>query len=275
MEGEDEDNSDPGSFGGAKVWKRIITVAAGAIMNLFIAFLITFFLVIFTDSAFSTTVAGFQENNVSHETGLEIGDKIIRVDGKKINISTDISVAFSRTYGKKNVEVIVKREGQEVTLSDIEFPVVEVSEGIMSMVPDFFVTAEQKTVFSVLRNTVFETASYVTMMYESLYDMLSGRVSLKYVSGPVGTSEVIAEAASVGFSSLASLVAMISINLCVINLLPLPALDGGRLVFLFIEWIFKKPVNKTIEGYIHFAGMMLLIILFVLITFKDIFFPVY
>ncbi len=112
-------------------------------------------------------------------------------------------------------------------------------------------------------------------MYESLFDMITGRVSLKYVSGPIGTSQVIAEAAASGLASLASLMALISINLCVINLLPLPALDGGRLVFLVIEGIRKKPINRDAEAIVHFVGLILLLILMVVIAFKDIFFPIY
>ncbi len=275
MEGEDDESEDPSAFCNKPVWKRILVVAAGAIMNLLIALVITFFLVLSESKLPSVTVAEFYDTAVSDEYGLEVGDKIIKIDGKAVNIYTDISGAFSRTYGKESVDITVLRDGEKVFLDDVQFPLIQISEDMSSIVPDFYVMAETKTVGSVLRHTFFRTVSYVTMMYESLFDMITGRVSLKYVSGPIGTSQVIAEAAASGFASLASLMALISINLCVINLLPLPALDGGRLVFLVIEAIRKKPVNRDAEAIIHFVGLILLLILMVVIAFKDIFFPIY
>ncbi len=275
MEGEDEDSTDPGAFCNRPVWKRILVVVAGAAMNLIIAVIITFCLVLSEQNLPSVTVAQFYDNNLSSGYGLEVGDRIVEIDGKKVNIYTDISGAFSRTYGNESVDMVVLRDGEKVVLEDVRFPMIEINESLNSIVPDFYVAPEVKTVGTVLHHTFFRSISYVTMMYESLFDMVTGRASLKYVSGPIGTSAVIAEAASEGLSSLAYLVALISINLCVINLLPLPALDGGRLVFLIIEGIRRKPLNRDVEGVIHLVGMGLLLLLTVIIAFKDIFFPVY
>ena len=275
MEGEDEDSSDPEAFCNKPVWKRILVVVAGAAMNLIIAVIITFCLVLSEQNLPSVTVAQFYEDNVSSAYGLEVGDRILEIDEKKVNIYTDISGAFSRTYGKESVDMVVLRDGEEVILYGVAFPMVAINDDLSSIVPDFYVAAETKTVGTVLHHTFFRSVSYVTMMYESLFDMITGRASLKYVSGPIGTSSVIAEAASAGISSLAYLVALISINLCVINLLPLPALDGGRLVFLIIEGVRRKPLNRDVEGMIHLVGLVLLLLLSVVIAFKDIFFPVY
>ena len=275
MEGEDDESDDPQAFCNKPVWKRILVVAAGALMNLVIALVITFALVLSESKLPSVTVAEFYDTSVSDGYGLEVGDEIIKIDGKVVNIYTDISGAFSRTYGKESVDITVLRDGEKVFLDDVQFPLMQISEDMSSIVPDFYVMAEAKTVGSVLKHTFFRTVSYVTMMYESLFDMITGRVSLRYVSGPIGTSQVIAEAAASGLASLASLMALISINLCVINLLPLPALDGGRLVFLVIEGIRKKPINRDAEAIIHFVGLILLLILMVVVAFKDIFFPIY
>ena len=111
-------------------------------------------------------------------------------------------------------------------------------------------------------------------MYDTIIDMVTGKLSVKYVSGPVGTSTVIYQAAQTGIETLLSLVALISINLAVVNLLPLPALDGGKLVFLLIELIFRKKVPQKIEAAISFGGIVALMILMVVIVFKDIFFPI-
>lgn len=275
MEGEDDESTDPKAFCNKPVWKRILVVAAGAVMNLIIALVITFFLVLSEELLPSVTVADFRENSVSSQYGLEVGDRIIKVDSKNVNIYTDISAAFSRTYGEESVDITVLRDGEKVFLDDVAFPLAQVGGNMYTIIPDFYVEAEAKTFGSVMHHTFFRTVSYVTMMYESIFDMIIGRAPLQYVSGPIGTSEVIAEAAHNGIASLATLVALISINLGVINLLPLPALDGGRLVFLFIEAIRRKPVNRNMEALIHFIGIILLLLLMVVITFKDIFFPVY
>jgi len=108
------------------------------------------------------------------------------------------------------------------------------------------------------------------MIWESLYDLITGRYGVESVSGPVGVTQAMGEAVSSGLSDLVYLAVVISMNLGVMNLLPLPALDGGRLVFQIIEGIRRKPVSRQLEAYIHFGGIVVLMILMVLITFKDI-----
>ncbi|MBO5299641.1 MAG: site-2 protease family protein, partial [Clostridia bacterium] len=161
-----------------------------------------------------------------------------------------------------------------VLLEDVTFPVFEAAEGLTSPDLDFKVRADEKTVFNIIKHSVFRTRSFVTLMYDTIIDMVTGKLSVKYVSGPVGTSSVIYEAAQSGFETLLSLVALISINLAVVNLLPLPALDGGRFVFLLIELILRKKVPQEVEGTINFIGLAALMILMVVIVFKDIFFPI-
>ena len=144
-----------------------------------------------------------------------------------------------------------------------------------SIYPDFKVYAKRKTFLNTVHETFFRTISFVTLTYESFGDLITGRASIQYLSGPVGTSEVIAEAARSGWDSILYLIALITINLGVVNMLPLPALDGGRFVFLLIELIRGKPINQKYESVIHLIGMALLLLLMIVITFKDIFFPIY
>jgi regulator of sigma E protease len=108
------------------------------------------------------------------------------------------------------------------------------------------------------------------MIWESLYDLVSGRYGMEAVSGPVGVTQAMSEAASTGIANMVYLAVVISMNLGVMNLLPLPALDGGRLVFLLVEGIRRKPVSRRVEGYIHFAGLAILMLFMVIVTFKDI-----
>jgi len=222
----------------------------------------------------STTVGGFIDGALSKDTGLSVGDKIVKINGRKISIYTDIATAFSVAYNENTLDIEVERDGKIIHLEDVTFPVFEAAEGLTSPDLDFKVRADEKTVYNIIKHAVFRTRSFVTLMYDTIIDMVTGKLSVKYVSGPVGTSSVIYEAAQSGFETLLSLVALISINLAVVNLLPLPALDGGRFVFLLIELIFRKKVPQEIEGTINFIGLAALMILMVVIVFKDIFFPI-
>ena len=139
---------------------------------------------------------------------------------------------------------------------------------------DFKVYALPKTVPAVIHETFSRTFSYVETMYRTLFDLVTGKVSFQYLSGPVGTSKVIKQAADYGIMSVLSLTSLISINLAVFNMLPFPALDGGRIVFQLIELIFKRKVNPKVEAAIHAAGLILLFGVMIIITFKDIIFPV-
>ena len=274
MEGEDEDSNDERAVNNKPVWMRIIVVISGALMNLLLGVVITFILVLNAEALPSQSIAEFDKNALSVESGLQVGDKIIEINNKKVNIYTDIAVGLSRAYGKDNVDVVVERNGEKVKLAGVKFPLQQIGKDLYSMAPDFYVNREVKIFGNIMKHTLFRTISFVTMMYETLADLVTGKASFNYLSGPVGTSTVIASAAKSGFMTLLSLVALISINLCVVNLLPLPALDGGRLVFMFIEMIRGKPIDQKYESVIHFVGLMLLFALMIVITFKDIFFPI-
>lgn len=274
MEGEDEESSDEHSINSKPVWMRIIVVVSGALMNLLLGIVITFIIVLSAEALPSQFVAQFDENSLSAQSGLQVGDKIIKIDDKNVNIYTDIAAGLSEAYNRDSVDMVVERNGERVVLNDVKFPKEQVGKELYSMVPDFYVNPEAKSFVNIMKHTLFRTLSFVTVMYETLGDLVTGKASVEYLSGPVGTSTVIASAAKSGFMTLISLVALISINLCVVNLLPLPALDGGRLVFMLIELIRGKPVNQKYEAVVHFVGLLLLFALMILITFKDIFYPV-
>ena len=135
---------------------------------------------------------------------------------------------------------------------------------------DFKVLPAEKNVGTVLREAFFRSVNTVKMIWESLFDLITGRYGMEAVSGPVGVTKALGEAAEQGTADLVYLAVVISMNLGVMNLLPLPALDGGRLVFQFIELIFRKPVRAEIEGYVHFAGLIALMILMVIVAVKDV-----
>ncbi len=135
---------------------------------------------------------------------------------------------------------------------------------------DFYLYAEEKTFPNVIKQSYFQSVSTIKMIWDSLGDLVAGRYGIEAVSGPVGVTEALSSAASTGFRNLVYFAVVISMNLGIMNLLPLPALDGGRLVFQLIELVFRKPVKRSVEGFIHFAGIVVLMAFMLLITVKDV-----
>jgi regulator of sigma E protease len=222
----------------------------------------------------STTVAEFKENATSLQSGLQVDDKIVAVQGIRVSDYTGMATQLSRCYNQDTLSLTVERNGQEIILQNVTFPTEQVDEGLSYPTADFLVYRAKKTPGVVIKQIFLQTGSYVTGVINSLSDMITGRISLKYVSGPVGISSVISEAASYGFLSLLSVAALISVNLGVMNILPLPALDGGRFLCLFIEAILRRPIPAKVEGIIHAAGLLILLAIMVLVAFKDLFFPI-
>lgn len=275
MTGEDEDvEGDEKAMRNKPVWQRMIIVLAGAGMNLLLG-LVLVAIIVCSSNIPSTTVAVFDEGATSVYCGLQEGDEIIGVNGKRISGYTELSTALSRCYNQDTVSLTVLRDGQEMILQNVTFPTEKIGDELTYPIVDFKVYAEKKTPGVVIKHIFLQTGGYITGIIDSLGDMITGRVSLKYVSGPIGISSVISEAASYGILSLLSVAAFISVNLGIMNLLPLPALDGGRFLFMLIEAIIRRPIPAKAEGIIHAIGFILLLAIIILVAFKDIFFPVY
>lgn len=272
MEGEDGESADLKAFARAKVWKRIIIISMGAIMNLIVGFLIVMIIQGQAPMFASTTVSRFAENVTSQQSGLQVGDKILKIDGYTLTVAKDSDFALTIAT-KENVDVVVLRDGKEMTLKDVQFP----REG-NSLIRDFYFVPIPKTVGTLITQSFKETVSMVKLVWVSLYGMITGRFGLQDMAGPVGAASMIGQAAGAGLersfadalNNLLAMMALISVNLGIVNLLPLPALDGGRLVFLFWEGIFRKPLSRKYEGYVHGAGFVLLMLLMVVLTFNDI-----
>lgn len=276
MEGEDEESDDERAFGNKPVWKRILVVAAGAIMNLVLGLLLMAVIVVQEPTYASTTISQFTENSALEAAGLETGDRFISIDGYSINGDRDLSFALALA-NPESVDIVVDRNGERVTFEDVKFNTVE-QDGQQVLSMDFYVEPIQRSFGSVIRKTFTDTWSMVKMVWVSLVGLVTGRFGLNEVAGPVGVAQAITQAAAVGLetSFLAALnnillmMVVITVNLGIFNLLPLPALDGGRLVFLIIEGIRRKPINPKYEGWVHAAGFVLLIGIMVLVAFNDI-----
>lgn len=268
MEGEDEDSDDPGAFSKKKVWQRVLVVVAGAAMNILLGFLILFGLTAASDGLSSTTVAVFNDGATSSQA-LRVGDRITRVGGARVHIGSD--VVFELMQGEKTeVDMEVVRGGETVKLENVPFQTKTADDGTLLVTLDFKVYPVEKTPLNVLKYAAYWTKGTVHQVWASLVGLVTGRYGLKQLSGPVGVTAVIGEAASIGLEPVLSLLAMITINIGIFNLLPIPALDGGRLVFLLVEAVRRKPVPPKYEAYVHAAGLIALFGLMLVVTFNDV-----
>lgn len=276
MEGEDEDSEDSRAFNNKPVWKRIIVVVFGAVMNIVLGFLIMLIILAQEPQFATTTISKFTDGAATQAAGLQAGDTFYSVDGIKILSDRDLSFALALA-DPDGVDIVVLREGKKVSFPSVRFNTVQ-SEGTEVLSLDFYVLPQDKTFGTLLAKTGKDTISVVKMVWISLSGLVTGRFGLNDVAGPIGAAQAITQAASVGLqtgfanalNNILLMMAIITVNLGIVNLLPLPALDGGRLLFLVIEGIFRKPIPRKYEGWVHASGFFVLIAFMVVIAFNDI-----
>ena len=283
MAGEDEESDDPNAFNKKPAWQRFIITAAGATVNIVAGFLAMIIIVCFIkvgnttygapmeDSLF--TEIGYDNVDTTHrssDSGLQYGDEIIAVNGKNVRIYDELSYQIMR-YGNEPVDLTILRDGERMTLKDVSFPTTS-QQGQVFGIIDFKITGyKNKNVFSIFSLSFRKAALVMRMCWESILDLCTGRYTLEAVSGPVGISAAIGDAASAGFLSLLNIVVLISMNLGFMNLVPFPALDGGRLITILIEMITRKKIPAKIEGIINAVGLAILFTFMIIILFKDTF----
>ncbi len=275
MEGEDESSDDERAFCNKKWWKKFIIVAAGAIMNLILGFIFVIVLTSMEDLIGTPQIHSFYENATSVQYGLEAGDTIKKINGTNIYSSRDISYALQRDEDGI-YDFTVERNGEKVLLEDVHFETKDAGNSHNIIIYDFIIVGVEKTFFNVISTAVKDTVSIARLIWLTLFDLITGHYGINDLSGPVGTVSIIAQTTSeavatgVGFENIIYIMALISINVGVFNLLPVPALDGGRLFFIGIEAIIRKKIPAKYEGYIHAIGLSILIMLMVFITCNDI-----
>ena len=269
MVGEDGESEDPNALNKKPAWQRLIIIVAGAAINIIAGVLATIILISIVNIG-GTTVAAFPETGLetsSQDSGLMVGDEITHIDGKRVKILDELSYEIMRK-GHEPVKVTVIRNGEEKTF-EVVFPVAE-EQGQRFGLMDFQVKRVDKNFFKVIGYSISKSVLTVRMCWESLLDLVTGRYTLAAVSGPVGISQVIGQAANQGATSLLNIVALISINLGVMNLLPIPALDGGRMVLILVEMISGKKLPPNVEATINAVSLLILLGLSVIIMIKDV-----
>lgn len=267
MEGEDEASDDESAFCNKKVWQRMLITIAGPAMNLALGFILMMSLVLIQGPIGSTTVAEFEEGSLS-SSQLEVGDTILKVDGTRVYSGNEVLYEITNK-GYEPIDILVRRDGEKILLSNVVFPTSE-EEGIVFGVLDFKVLAEDRSFGNLMKQSFTRSISTVKMVIDSLIGLVNGRFGLEAVSGPIGVAEVVGEAAKTDGITFLYIVTILTINLGVFNLIPFPALDGGRFLFLIIEGIRRKPINKNVEAYINLVGIVILFAFMIFVSFKDV-----
>ena len=254
----------------APVWQRALVMAAGAFMNFVLGFAVLIILVTAQDGAItSRTIYSIEDGALCGQTGLQTGDKILAVNGRRCFVANDIIYELVRTEAYR-ADFTVERNGQKVELPDVQFDTWQDGSGETHMNLGFVVYGIKKTPVSVLKEAWNSTLYYGRIVFTSLADLVRGRESINNLSGPVGIVTAIGQAASYGWQDLLELLALITINLGIFNLLPFPALDGGKVVFLIVEGVTGRAVPEKLQSALTIAAFGLLFGLMIFATYNDI-----
>ncbi len=282
MEGEDEETDNPRSFQKAVWWKRLIILVAGAFMNFVTGVLIMVIVCLPIQQIVEPVISSFEEfATVNGENGLQVGDRILELDGEKIYTQSNFSQFLLLKPGDTH-DLVVERNGEEVILNDFRMEKHEVTDETGTrLLYGMNFSIRDMSFGDKLEYAWLNTIDTVRMVRVSLQMLLGGQAGIKDVSGPVGIVDMMSSMAQASPTWVDALLNMlyfggfIAINLAVMNLLPIPALDGGRVVGLLlttaVEAVTRKKIDPKYEGFLHTVGMILLLALMAVIMFKDIF----
>ena len=272
MMGEEEEVNDERSFSSKSPLRRISVIVAGAFMNFLLAIII--FTVFLNKFGYSLPkVASLMENMPAVEAGLQEGDEFLKINGSKVLSADDLSVAINLAKDKP-INFLISRNGENKEIV-VTPKLVEENGSQRYMIGFGFERIDNPGIVQSFKQSFKETLSVINQTYKSLKMMVTGEVNFKTdVGGPVSIIRMSSEAAKNGIWNLMYFIAFISINLAVFNMLPFPALDGGWTVILLIELITRRKVPDRIVGAMNYVGIMLLFGLMILVTIKDILFPI-
>lgn len=269
MEGEDESSDNPRAFPNAARWKRFIILFAGVFMN-FLLGLIVLICLIAPQQEYVTTKIDYVMDKFTGGDAIRPGDRIVSIDGRKILLSSDIASAMN-AGDDYNYDFVIERDGEYIRIDDLHVepqPYEENGETVYYY--GFHYRVEKLGFFEVLRQSWFSAVNMVRMVFDTFAMLFRGQVGFNDLSGPIGIVAVMSDVAQQSMYSFWYLSAFIAINLAVMNLLPIPALDGGRIFFLLIEAVTRRKINEKFEGILNAAMLILLLGLMVAVAVKDI-----
>ena len=264
LEGEDEENDSPNSLNNQSPLVRLKVILAGAIMNFILAFILLILLM--SVSRVSTEVSGVIKDSPAYSSGIQTGDQIVSINGENVSDGEELLKSIKESQGDLNIGVIRDSQSKNIKVTP------RLENNIRKIGVNFQEEYNIKN-FSIVKGFKKGLITFLNltgMLYKFLGMLITGQLGLGGVSGPVGVVKEIGNAAKTGIANLIFLLAYININLGVFNLLPIPALDGGRAIFILIEMIFGKKISQEKEGYIHMVGLILLLALIAIVTIKDV-----
>lgn len=281
MEGEDEEVDSPRAFSSQKAWKRAIILCAGAAMN-FVAGFILMLCIAPAANFIEPVIDSFMPGcPYVGEAGFQEGDRIHSIDGHRTYFTTHVSEYMSRS-GSDYHDIVIYRDGERVKLEDYYMPLVEYAQpdGSTQLKYGLYFAGRDYGFWANVKYAWYGSLDFVRAVWDSLGMLVSGGVALRDMSGPVGIVDFVNDVAQEAESTKAMafdicyIFALIAVNLAVMNMLPIPALDGGRVFFLIVTWLIEKITRKRLdpkyEGYVHSAGFVLLMALMVFIMFSDV-----
>ncbi len=285
MEGEGESSDDPRAFGNKAGWRRLIILVAGAFMNFLTGVVLILIIMALAGSPSMPVVTGYMAGAEDiAQTGLLPGDQFYSIDGHRIYFQSDASIFLGRAG--EQVDVVVLRDGEQVDLGTIDLPYRQLIDENGNQVTKrgiYIGQFQEDTPLTLLRNTWYQTVDYVRMVWMGLGDLITGAMGLNDMSGVIGIVAVAGDVGQAGaaaaglfglFINILDFTALIAINLAVMNLLPIPALDGGQILFVFVGGIYRlitrKKINEKYLGYVNAAGFFCLIALMVVVAVNDV-----
>ena len=269
MEGEEEESDNQNAFNKKAVWKRMIIAVAGCTMNLLLGFVLLTGLALGEDLVGTNMVAAFTEDAVSNsQGGLQEKDEILEVNGTKVLVSNDIFYNMLRDMDGK-VDFLVNRDGKEVFLENVPFHTEE-SDGIHYIKIDFSIYGVKNNLLLSIREAALNTFCFVRQVIYTLFDLIVGNVPMTALSGPVGVIDAVTQTISLDLRPFFNLMALLTVNIGVMNLFPIAPLDGSLFVFLLIEAIIRRPVPEKLRTVVQIIGIVMILALFVFVTYSDI-----
>ena len=281
MDGEDEESDDPRSLTKQSLWKKLLIFAAGALMNFLAGFLLILILYSGTSTFSTTQVAGFAPEFNQEASSLQAGDVLWSINGERVYLFSDIDLLLNLGGGQE-AELVVVRDGEKVDMGKVSLPY-QTYTGTNGQAYNgygIYVVGEESSVLRVVKYSWLNAVDFVRLVRLSLQMLLTGGASIQDLSGPVGIVSTItqvgkeSETVAIAVQNIIYFAALIAVNLAVMNLLPLPALDGGKIFFLLLDAVtlalFKRKIPDKYENYVHTAGFLLLMGLMLVVTFTDI-----
>ena len=270
LNGEDLSQPTGKPLNEAPVWQRALIMAAGACMNFLLGFVVMAILLAAQNEPITSRVIyAVEDGALCGQTGLEAGDKVLAVNGRRCFVANDMLYELMRTEDY-SASFTVLRDGKKVELPRVQFDTWQDEDGETHMSLGFTVYGIRKTPVNVIKEAWNSVLYYGRIIFTSLMDLLRGRESINDLSGPVGIVTAIGQAASYGWQDLLELLALITVNVGIFNLLPFPALDGGKVVFLLIEGVTGHAVPEKIQSGLTLAAFALLFALMIFATYNDI-----